>query len=134
MVSVPMKQYETYSEDETELFIISEDDVPTALDIIKDSKNSVPFTLKESDNCGCDETLLNAPPIESITMAPGEGQVPLSLILDKNADELSFPCIFGGNKREFKVKLTYNQIVKSAIKHYAHALILCFLCTKNWNY
>lgn len=113
------KQYEACDENDTELFIVSNDDVPTALDIMKDVQfKSKQFTIKESDNCGCDETLLNAPPIESVTMAPGEGQVPLSLLLDKDADELSFPCIFCGVKREFKVKLTYNQIVKSAIKHY----------------
>lgn len=113
------KQYETYSEEDSELFIVSEDDVPTALDINKDSKNKLkPFPVKASDNCGCDETLLSALPIESITMALGEGQVPLSLLLDKNVDELCFPCVFGGIKREFKVKLTYNQIVKSAMKHY----------------
>lgn len=88
------KQYEQYGDEEKELFIVSEQDVPAAL-IIMDKNHSVfervNFPIKEHDY-GCMETLLNSPPIESVTMAPGEGQVLLSLLLDKNADELSFPC------------------------------------------
>ena len=43
----------------------------------------------------CDELL--SP--QKITFAPGEGQVPLSVFNDDNAEYLSFPTIFGGQKR-----------------------------------
>ncbi|XP_033764354.1 uncharacterized protein LOC117345389 [Pecten maximus] len=50
------------------------------------------------------------------TFAPGEGQHPLSLYTDKDAEELSFPSIFCGQRRipnsERDVKVNYSDIVK----------------------
>ncbi|KAI0260982.1 hypothetical protein BGY98DRAFT_1104552 [Russula aff. rugulosa BPL654] len=44
------------------------------------------------------ETLMDAN--QGVEFAPGEGQVPLSLLLDENAQELGYPHIFGGHKFE----------------------------------
>lgn len=70
-------------------------------------------------NPGGDQTLLSHVSIGSITMAPGEGQISLSFLRDEFVDELSFPSIYCGKKREPKTKLTYMDIVKSAIRHYS---------------
>jgi len=40
------------------------------------------------------------------------------LYQDPNAEVLSFPTIYGGTKREFKVKATYTDIAKSELKRY----------------
>ena len=53
---------------------------------------------------------------EEITFAPGEGQVPLSVFKDENAEYLSFPTIFCGEKRpdnkEQFVNVHYSDICK----------------------
>lgn len=67
---------------------------------------------------GCDETLLNNTQVESITLVPGENQVPRSVLFDPHAEELSFPSIFCGQIRQLKVKLSYHQVVKSALRNY----------------
>ena len=55
------------------------------------------------------------------TFAPGEGQHPLSLYSDKDAEELSFPTIFCGKRRipnsERDVKVHYSSIVKAELRH-----------------
>lgn len=69
-----------------------------------------PSSSCEIDNefiAGCHETLLTNGQIYSLTIAPGEGKIPLSLIYDELAEELSFPTIHCGQKRKFKIKLTY---------------------------
>lgn len=67
---------------------------------------------------GCDETLLNSTIDESITLAPGENQKPIPLLFDKYAEELSFPTIFCGQMRDLKVKMSYDDIMKSALRNY----------------
>ena len=61
-----------------------------------------------------EQTLLK----EAIPFAPGEGHTPRSLLADDNVEELSFPAIHCGQKRLLKVKLSYNDIVKSEIRRY----------------
>lgn len=91
---------------------------------IDHESNAVDYINSESDllledlTAGCTETLLTNSQISSITMAPGEGQIPLSLLFDENAEELAFPTIHCGQKRIFKVKLTFKQKTKSALKHF----------------
>lgn len=116
------RQFEHCSEEERELFIVSESDTSVAaeLNLHQSYNQSINNSLLNIDeNIGCEDTLLNCTPIESLTLAPGEGQVPLSLLLDPHAEELSFPLVFFGRARELKIKLSYNKIVKSALKHYS---------------
>ena len=61
-----------------------------------------------------EQTLLK----EAIPFAPGEGHTPKSLLDDDNVEELSFPAIHCGQKRQLKIKLSYNDIVKSEIRRY----------------
>ena len=61
-----------------------------------------------------EQTLLK----EAIPFAPGEGHTPKSLLADNNVEELSFPAIHCGQKRQLKVNLSYNDIVKSEIRRY----------------
>ena len=42
----------------------------------------------------------------------------MSLLADDNVEELSFPAIHCGQKRQLKIKLSYNDIVKSEIRRY----------------
>lgn len=52
---------------------------------------------------------------EAIKFAPGEGQKPISLLLDRNAEALSFPSIFCGVKRKIATnnRITMKDIAKS---------------------
>lgn len=90
-----------------------------------EEENSDCFSeVDESDNqVGNLDTLLDKQPNESdltqdtqYTFAPGEGQKPLSLYSDPNAEYLSFPTIFCGQKRpdnkERDVEVHYSDIVK----------------------
>ena len=61
-----------------------------------------------------EQTLLK----EAIPFAPGEGNTPKSLLGDDNVEELSFPAIHCGQKRQLKIKLSYNDMVKSEIRRY----------------
>ena len=77
----------------------------------------------EWDNTNGDQDVLNPEDEqtlrkEAIPFAPGEGHTPMSLLADDNVEELSFPAIHCGHKRQLKVKLSYNDIVKSEIRRY----------------
>ena len=61
-----------------------------------------------------EQTLLK----EAIPFAPGEGHTPMSLLGDDNVEELSFPAVYCGQKRQLKIKMSYNDIVKSEIRRY----------------
>lgn len=39
-------------------------------------------------------------------IAPGEGQIPMSLVFDRHAEELSFPAIYLGQFRVFRDDIT----------------------------
>ncbi|XP_069115380.1 DNA ligase 1-like [Argopecten irradians] len=55
------------------------------------------------------------------TFAPGEGQRPLSLYSDKDAEELSFPSIFCGKRRipntQREIKVNYSDVVKWELRN-----------------
>ncbi|XP_033741835.1 uncharacterized protein LOC117328415 [Pecten maximus] len=55
------------------------------------------------------------------TFAPGEGQIPLGLYKDPNAEELSFPTIYCGQARtkntEREVKVHYSDLAKWELRH-----------------
>ncbi|KAK3922139.1 ATP-dependent DNA helicase [Frankliniella fusca] len=48
-----------------------------------------------------------------IKIAPGEGNMPLSLTLDEDMDVLAFPTVYGGKQRIFKVKYTPVEMAKA---------------------
>ena len=77
--------------------------------------------IDANDQVGNVDTLVNDADIENkydqvFTFAPGEGQHPLSLYLDKDAEYLCFPSIFCGQRRpeneDRLVQLHYSDIVK----------------------
>lgn len=53
-----------------------------------------------------------------LAYAPGENKKPLPILYDENCEILSFPKIYCCQKRDLKVKLSYNEIVKSEIRRY----------------
>ena len=62
------------------------------------------FSEEERDFSGCKDTLLH--PLDfsedgehALRIAPGEGNHPISLFLDKDCEEKSFPTIFCGERR-----------------------------------
>jgi len=67
---------------------------------------------EEKVNPEGEQTLLK----QGLVFAPGEGVCPLSLLTDDHVEELSFPCIYAGHKRELPTFLTYNDIVKSELR------------------
>jgi len=57
-------------------------------------------------------------PYDGLKIAPAENNTPTPFFLDKRAEELSFPCIYGGLERKYKFTPTYTQIAKSEIRSY----------------
>ncbi|OXA48651.1 uncharacterized protein LOC110855134 [Folsomia candida] len=75
------------------------------------------------------ETEDNDPPLTETLMqedqlimavAPGEGMRPLSLLMDLDAEELSFPSIYCGIKRKLnpEANLSYSDIAKSELRRF----------------
>ena len=104
-------------------------DISTNENTTPDDKNPTEETGYESDNfseidsaenvTGNSDTLLDDDSLNtdrSYTFAPGEGQHPLSLYTDHDAEPLSFPTIFCGQKRpgkkDRKVPVHYTDIAK----------------------
>lgn len=69
---------------------------------------------EETVNPGGTETLLDDNQ-DVIVMAPGEGHVPKSLLFDENLEELAFIKVHCGIKRDFKIKLSHAEVIKSEI-------------------
>lgn len=72
---------------------------------------------EQTVNPGGTETLLDDNQ-DVIVMAPGEGHVPISLLFDKNLKELALIKVHCGIKRDFKIKLTHAEVIKSEISRY----------------
>ncbi|KAK3910115.1 Titin-like protein [Frankliniella fusca] len=51
-----------------------------------------------------------------LKIAPGEGQVPISLLQDEDVDILTYPSIYCGKARHFRHKLTDSQLRKFELK------------------
>lgn len=115
-LSKEWNRYLSFDESHQETFIVDERDKCL---LNKDENRIMDLTNEENElNPGGNETLLNTIPFQELTLAPGEGQTPLSILMDKDAEELSFPTIHCGQRRNFKIKLSYYNIVKSSVRHY----------------
>ncbi|KAK3920096.1 Ketol-acid reductoisomerase (NADP(+)), partial [Frankliniella fusca] len=66
------------------------------------------------------ETLLTSGLVadSGVKIAPGEGNMPLSLTLDEDMDVLAFPTVYGGKQRIFKVKYTPVEMAKAEARHH----------------
>ena len=62
----------------------------------------------------------NLPGNEVLSIAPGEGMLPVSFMLDQNVEELSFPSLFPTGKFGFH----YERAVKLSLTKYANARLL----------
>jgi hypothetical protein len=89
----------------------------------EDTWNEVP---EENLPCGTLDTLLHPQDIimedrNIFSFAPAEGNTPLNIYFDKNAEELSFPTIFCGDTRiddkNRDVKVSYADICKSELRN-----------------
>lgn len=105
---------------------IGTDEIPFVVDPEKKSCDPIVEDLdtKPIDdlNPGGQETLLidfdAIENNEAIRFAPGEGQRPISLLMDLNAEALSFPSIHCGERRTFKIPgITHTDIAKSDARH-----------------
>lgn len=65
-----------------------------------------------------ENTLLHNDETPIIIFALGEKQRPLSLLLDKSAEELVFPTIYAGKARNFTVHLTYSDVSNSEVRRF----------------
>ena len=63
-------------------------------------------------NLNKEETYLK----QGIIYAPGEGQTPISILYDKNVEELSFPKIYCGHERVITGKHSYSDICRSELR------------------
>jgi hypothetical protein len=70
---------------------------------------------------GAEETLIfidNDPTIPGKRIAPAAGNDPIPIYRDLNAEVLSFPSIYCGEKRKFITKVSYTDIAKSELRRY----------------
>lgn len=79
------------------------------------------FIQDDVDEVNPQETLLDNNPVENlplqrISIAPGEGQRPLDMLLDEDSEELSYPSIYFGVKRNCSA--TIGKIIKSEVRRY----------------
>ncbi|XP_062603984.1 uncharacterized protein LOC134265790 [Saccostrea cucullata] len=78
---------------------------------------------REGNSGSCDTLLDDANPVQDqvYTFAPGEGQTPLSLYTDKDAEFLSFPTIYCGQRMasndDREVKVHYSDLVKWELRN-----------------
>ena len=56
--------------------------------------------------------IFNSNKTNAVTIAPGEGRTPRSIYYDPDCVELSFPTLFGGQKRDNRHNFSYQQIAK----------------------
>ncbi|GIY70754.1 hypothetical protein CDAR_543801 [Caerostris darwini] len=96
-----------------------------------------PISSEENDESDIegddyDDPFVNPAPAETVinklntnidaglALAPGENQMPLSVLFDDLAEELSYPRIYCGDLRRFTRKKppTYSEIVKSELRRY----------------
>lgn len=68
----------------------------------------------EKQECGNTDTLLE----DFSTSVAGEGHIPLSILYDKDNEELSFPTIYAGERRNLKTNMSITNIYKSEIRRY----------------
>jgi len=54
--------------------------------------------------------------------APGERYKPMSLLMDLNAEVLSFPTIYAGKKRLIKSNVSYADIARSEVRRFDRRL------------
>ena len=94
--------------------------------VVKDTDDSDQWSETDENEVhpGILDTMLTAPDfVENserdyvFSFAPAEGNVPMSVFLEKNSEELSFPGIFCGTARvpnkDRPVPVSYSEIVKS---------------------
>ena len=94
--------------DEVKEFIIDTDDD-------KQTDDTIQQVNDEWDETAYDLPI-NPSNNETLLFAPGEGIRPVSLLYDKYAEELSFPTIFCGQKRDFKIKFSISDLTKSYLR------------------
>ncbi|KAL8567302.1 hypothetical protein ACOMHN_023345 [Nucella lapillus] len=70
----------------------------------------------EPINPGVEDMLLDCG--QAIKFAPGEGQRPLAVLMDKDSEELAFPTIYGGHRKVQPEKVSYTDIAKSEARRY----------------
>ncbi len=100
---------------------ISSSDVDNSNNEKYDSEVSDSFCEVDERPSGVTDTLLQEPDVTEnaekiICFAPGEGNKPLGIFMDKDSEYLSFPTIFCGKRRpdnkERKVPVTYGTVAK----------------------
>ncbi|KAK3908159.1 Integrin alpha-PS5, partial [Frankliniella fusca] len=94
----------------------------SATDLISTSNTdeSIEQADETDDLTDQQETLLTSGFVadSGVKIAPGEGNMPLSLTLDEDMDVLAFPTVYGGKQRIFKVKYTPVEMAKAEARHH----------------
>lgn len=86
-------------------------------DILEENENPL-----DSQRLPANETMLisNVPMTEDISIAPGEGNTPMSLLTDEFCEELAHPCLFPTGKFGYKVE---RDIKLSPVKYFNQRLL-----------
>lgn len=74
-------------------------------------------TVEEQHEHGNTDTMLDDFTNQGLTIAPGEGKRPRSMLYDEDATELSFPSIFGGQEYKVKNNLSFSKIARFQLRN-----------------
>ena len=88
----------------------------TSADFVEDSERAAVYGHIDSGHCD-----------RVYSFAPAEDNKPISIFLDANSEELSYPKIFWGHARaqSHPVKIHYNSIVKSELRRSDRRVATC---------
>ena len=116
---------EWQEEDMTEEGVAEEDDAEKNKETENDKEDDWEETQETNLPPGVLDTLLQPQDLTDearriYSFAPAEGNTPVSVFMDKNSEELSFPTLFCGNARpensQRTVNVTYGDICKSELR------------------
>ena len=101
-------------------------DIPIEIDaendILDDNLLEVSENPLDNDRLGATETMLisNVPQPENVTIAPGEGIQPMSILMDEKCEELAHPFLFPTGKYGYKVE---RETKLSPVKYFNQRLL-----------
>ena len=129
LVNMPLYQYHNISLSENWLIDYNNDNNIDSLKNLqmKDlDKNCIDNECDEWEELPNNDDMLHIPNEETLLLddfmgikfAPGENRRPISILMDDDLEELAFPTIYCGQRRNLKVKLSLVQIAKSEARMY----------------
>ena len=108
---------EFIKEEVTNTNIDNNDNKKSDIQLLKEDEKWDERDDEEKQMIGNTDTILDEYSNEGLLIAPGEGQIPRSILYDKDATELTFPTIFAGKRYKVKNKLSFSKIARVQLRN-----------------